>query len=169
MKARESASALELVKYDDLRDATLLDIVKWDDTSWLMYTMNDYRWLCRMQAVKAPRDAKSWAEALPPIWFQPRRTLAKTKSPSLNVSSLLHPKTQKNETEVSLTYVSALLFQSVLWVIMMLSSSIMTSVPTLANVTITTWRTVHTFFGNITTQLLAYSYLAGFNQSSRWW
>jgi len=39
---------------------------------------------------------------------------AKTKSPSLNLFSLLYPQTQKNEIEVSLKYGIALLFQSVL-------------------------------------------------------
>jgi hypothetical protein len=41
-------------------------------------------------------------------------TSAKTKSPSLNLFSLLYPQTQKNEIEVSLKYGIALLFQSVL-------------------------------------------------------
>jgi hypothetical protein len=41
-------------------------------------------------------------------------TSAKTKSPSLNLFSLLYPQTQKNEIEVSLKYGIASLFQSVL-------------------------------------------------------
>jgi hypothetical protein len=85
---------------------------------------------------------------------------AKTKSPSSNLFSLLYPQTQKNEIEVSLKYGIALLFQSVLWVVAMLFSSVTTSVPTLANVTTSTWRTVHTSFGNITNHLSAYSYVA---------
>jgi hypothetical protein len=39
---------------------------------------------------------------------------AKTKSPSLNLFSLLYSQTQKNEIEVSLKYGIALLFQSIL-------------------------------------------------------
>jgi hypothetical protein len=45
----------------------------------------------------------------------------------------------------------------------MLFSSIMTSVPTVANVTMSTWWTVHTSFSNNTKYLLASSYIAGFN------
>jgi len=41
-------------------------------------------------------------------------TLAKTKSPSVNLFSLLYPQTQKNEIKVSLKYGIALMFQSVL-------------------------------------------------------
>ena len=41
-------------------------------------------------------------------------TSAETKSPSLNLFSLLYPQTQKDENEVSLQYGIALLFQSVL-------------------------------------------------------
>jgi hypothetical protein len=41
-------------------------------------------------------------------------TSGKTKSPSLNLFSLLYPQTQKNQIEISLKYGIALLFQSVL-------------------------------------------------------
>jgi len=42
------------------------------------------------------------------------RPSAKTKSPSLNLFSLLYPQTQKNEIEVSLKYGIAWLFHIVL-------------------------------------------------------
>jgi len=88
---------------------------------------------------------------------------AKTQSPSFNLFSLLYPQTQKNEIEVSLKYGIASLYQSVLWVVAMLFSSVRTRVPTFANVTTSTWRTVHTFFGNITNHLSPYSYVAQFD------
>jgi len=92
-------------------------------------------------------------------------TSAKTKFPSWNLFSLLFPQTQKNEIEVSIKYGIALLFQSVPWVVGMLCSSVITSVPTFANVTMSTWRTVHTCFGNITIHLAAYNYVAHFHLS----
>jgi hypothetical protein len=88
---------------------------------------------------------------------------AKTKSTSLNLFRLLYPQTQKNEIKVSLKYGSAWLFQSVLWVVAMAFSNVTTSVPTVAIVTASTWRTVHTSFGNITKHLTAYSYVAPFD------
>jgi len=81
----------------------------------------------------------------------------------------LYPQTKKKWNRGFPEICHCSLFQSVLWVVAMLFSSVMTSVPTLANVTTSTWRTVHTSFGNITNHLSAYFYLARFNQSSRWW
>jgi len=96
-------------------------------------------------------------------WTQ---TSAKTKFPSINLFSLLYPQTQKNEIQISLKYGIALIFQTVHWVVVMLFLSIMTSVPTFANVTMSTWQTVHTLFGNITNHPLAYSDVAQFDLSS---
>jgi len=96
-------------------------------------------------------------------------TSAKTKSPSLNLFSLLYPQTQKNEIEDSLKYGIALVFHSVHWVVAMLFSSLTTSVPTVANVTVSTWRTVNTAFGDVTYHFAPYSYVAQFDQSSQSW
>ena len=85
---------------------------------------------------------------------------AKATSPTLNLFSVLYPQTQKNLIKVSLKYGIAVLFQSVLWVDAMLFSSVTTSVPTVANITTSTWRTVNTSFGNTTNHLSAYSYFA---------
>jgi len=96
-------------------------------------------------------------------------TSAKTKSPSLNLFSLLYPQTQKNEIEDSLKYGIALVFHSVHWVVAMLFSSLTTSVPTVANVTMSTWRTVNTAFGDVTYHFAPYSYITQFDQSSQSW
>jgi len=61
------------------------------------------------------------------------------------------------------------MFQSVLWVVPMLFSSVTTSVPTFAKLTTRTWWTVHTSFGNITNYLSANAYLTQFDLSSWWW
>jgi len=47
-------------------------------------------------------------------------SLADSRSPSLNVFSLLYPQTQKNEIDASLKYGIALLFLIALWVVTML-------------------------------------------------
>ena len=47
-KARENASAFELIKYHHLREAYVLDIDEWDETALLTYTIDDHRWLWSM-------------------------------------------------------------------------------------------------------------------------
>jgi len=91
------------------------------------------------------------------------KTSSKTKFPSLNLLRLLYPQTQKNEIQVSLKCSTALLFQSGVWVVAMLFSSVTTSVPAVANVTTSIRRIVHTSSGNIASHLLAYSYIAWFD------
>jgi len=95
-------------------------------------------------------------------------TSAKTTFPSLNLFSLLYAKTQKNEIEVSLKYDIAWKFQSVVWVVARLYWSVPTSVPTFANVTMSTWQTVNTSFGNDVNHLSAYTFVTQFDLSSRW-
>jgi hypothetical protein len=74
MKAQESAGPLEIVKYNRYREAYMLDVDEWDETTLLSYTIDVHRWLWTVPAAEAPIDAKSWAEALPPWWFRPRTT-----------------------------------------------------------------------------------------------
>ena len=95
-------------------------------------------------------------------------TSAKTKFPSLNWFSILYTQTQNNEIEVSQIDNCALMLRSVIWVIGMQDSSATVSVPTSANLTTSTSRTVHTFFGNITNHLSAYSNVTQLDLDSRW-
>jgi len=56
MKARESASALELGKYNQFREAYMLDVNEWDATTH--DAINVYNWqLWLMPAAGAPIDA----------------------------------------------------------------------------------------------------------------
>jgi len=65
-QSSDSASSLELGTYNHCRETYVLDVNEWDETTWLTYTIDDYRRLRPMTAVEAPIDAKSLAEALPP-------------------------------------------------------------------------------------------------------
>jgi len=61
-------------------------------------------------------------------------------------------------------------FLSIPWVVTMLFWSVMTCLPTVANMTTCTRWTVHPSFGNITNHISAYFYVARFNLSlQRWW
>ena len=62
MKARQSASTLELGKYSLFREASLLEVNEWDGTAHDANDVYDW-WLQRMAAAKAPVNAGSRAEA----------------------------------------------------------------------------------------------------------
>jgi len=70
--AQTALACFNLVCITIFREAHLLDINEWDETTWLTYTINDSRRLQPMPAVEAPIYAKSWAEALPPWQFRQR-------------------------------------------------------------------------------------------------
>ena len=57
MKAGESASTLELGKYNQFREAYVLDVNKWDATT--QDAIDEFGWWLRpMPAVGAPIDAE---------------------------------------------------------------------------------------------------------------
>jgi len=72
-RAQTALARLNLVSITIFREAHLLDVNEWDETTWLTDTIDDYRRLRLMPAADAPIDAKSWAEALPP-WRIPTMT-----------------------------------------------------------------------------------------------
>jgi len=72
-RAQTALARLDLVSITIFREAHLLDINEWDETTWLTETIDDYRLLRPMSAAEAPIDDKSWAEALPP-WQIPTMT-----------------------------------------------------------------------------------------------
>jgi len=61
-QSSDSASVLELGKYNHRRGTYMLDVDESDNTQ-LMYTINDYRALLTMPAAEAPIDAELRAEA----------------------------------------------------------------------------------------------------------
>jgi hypothetical protein len=130
----------------------------WLDTVWAV----KLRWLCKLDSNYKSQVFRDYIHSM-------TCTSAKTKSPSLNIFSLLYLQTQKKEIKFSLKYGIALLFQSVLWVIMMPHASITTSVSTVVNVTTSTWWIVPISFGVIQNDLMVNSVITHFNLSLRWW
>jgi len=105
-----------------------------------------------------------------PVTPPSRSTSVKIKFSWLNLFSLMYPQTQKkNEIKVSLKNDIAFTFLSVRWVAPILFSSTTAAVPTFANVTTSTWRMVHNFFGNITHDPSVSIYVAQFDLSLQWW
>jgi len=64
-RAQTALVCLKLVSITIFREAHLLDVNEWDETTWLTYTIDDHWRLRPISAADAPIDAKSWAEALP--------------------------------------------------------------------------------------------------------
>ena len=62
-QSSDSASALQLGRYNHLRETYVLRVYTWDYT-YLTCMIDDNWWLRPMLAADAPIDAKSWAEAL---------------------------------------------------------------------------------------------------------
>jgi hypothetical protein len=116
--------------------------------------------LCRTCVILSTQAVPTIQNSLPnDITRDRHQTSVKPKSCSLNLFVLLHQQSPNNEIEVSLWCGIGLLFQSVFWVIAMLFTRVTTGVPTLANVTMSTSRTVHISFHNITNHLFGYFFI----------
>lgn len=106
-----------------------------------------------------------------PWWarYWQRDTSAKSTFLSINVFSLLYPQTQWNEIDVELEIGIALVFGSVVWVVAIMLTCIITTVPTFANVKTSTWWIIHTSFCNIMNHVSIHFYITQFDVSWCWW